>query len=397
MHNSQDQKRDSAHLFEAGISAGLMIQALEQTHDAIFIAAPSGEILYANRSALEMYEHAPQKLLGSNVKGLVAKCDRGLLEVAWEQMQREDYWEGEMALMRRNGRKILVRVAIAAQRDERGQPQSLVISCFNLNEQRLLEESLRQAQKLEAVGLLASGLAHNINSPLAAIIVTAEMAQAKYPQVREFQDIMQAADRIQEIVANLMTKSRQEQSTEEMDIDLNQLVKTELKFLEANLFFKHQVELEVNLEPKLPRIQGLYSDFSQCFYNLVQNALDAMQEVEERKLIVKTGFLEGEGSIYLSIRDTGCGIAQEHLKRIFEPFFTTKPENHEDSEQLRPSGTGLGLSTSQQLMDKYCASVEVSSQIERGSEFRITIPLQVQEDCRKKRKSGSRKNHLLRR
>jgi signal transduction histidine kinase len=242
-------------------------------------------------------------------------------------------------------------------------------------EKRLLEENLRQAQKLEAVGLLASGLAHNINSPLAAIIVTAEMAQARYPEIKEFRDIMQAADRIQEIVANLMAKSRQEQSTEETDIDLNQLVKTELKFLEANLFFKHQVSAEIKLDPKLPRLRGLYSDFSQCFYNLVQNALDAMQDTEDRCLTVKTGLGDDGQIVFLSVRDTGCGIQQELLPRIFEPFFTTKQEIRNDLEQFKPSGTGLGLSTTRHLLTRYNATLDVTSEIGRGSEFRINIPL----------------------
>lgn len=239
----------------------------------------------------------------------------------------------------------------------------------------LLEENLRQAQKLEAVGLLASGLAHNINSPLAAIIVTAEMAQDRYPEVKEFRDIMQAADRIQEIVANLLTKSRQEQSTEELEIDLNQMVKTELKFLEANLFFKHQVSTEVSLDPGLPRVRGIYSDFSQSFYNLVQNALDAMQEVEDKCLTVKTGLANGGNAIFLSVRDTGCGIPQEHLPRIFEPFFTTKQEINCDPELGRPSGTGLGLSTTRHLLARYGAAVEVASQVRQGSEFRIVVPV----------------------
>jgi PAS domain S-box-containing protein len=356
----------------------LYIRALEEAHGAILITTPTGEIIYANRSALGLYGYTRRHLIGKNLRNLVPGTDRQTILDILELMKEEDHWVGDMTLQRSSGLTFFVRLAITTVRDAEGEPQAFIVSSYDLSEQRLLEANLRQAQKLEAVGLLASGLAHNINSPLAAIMVTAEMAQAKYPDIREFGDIMQAADRIMEIIANLMTKSRQEQATEETEIDLNQLIKTELKFLEANLFFKHQVTLDVTLDPVLPRVHGLYSDFSQCFYNLVQNALDAMQSVEERVLTVRTGFTEDKKAIYIAVRDTGCGIPKELLEKIFEPFFTTKPEASENPEQVRPSGTGLGLSTTQQLLSNYNGTMTVTSQLSKGSEFTILVPLSPQ-------------------
>jgi len=361
---------------EAVRLARLHAPALEAVPDAVFVCDPQGAILHSNRAARKVCGFDPQDGPGRAFPDLVAASERRDLAERFARLDREGGWAGEVNLLQFGARKLPVRLTLSPLRDAEGRERAVVAVCRDLSDCLRLEENLRQAQKLEAVGLLASGLAHNINSPLAAIIVTAEMAQARKPEMREFRDIMQAAARIQEIIANLMTKSRQEQSTEETSIDLNQLVRTELKFLEANLFFKHQVELEVTLEPDLPKFPGLYGDFSQCFYNLVQNALDAMQETEDRRLAVRTGRLDGGLALHLTLSDTGCGIPEDQLHRIFEPFFTTKQENNHRLDLVVPSGTGLGLSTSARLMNKYGATLQVSSRVGAGSEFQIRIPLQ---------------------
>ncbi len=366
--------------FDRAETVGLNIpslchQALEAVQHAVLITDLSGMIRYANPASHQLCGLLPKNLVGRSVLEIAAESDRRTLADLLENPISEPRRAELSFLCGDQGSPF--RLSLHALNDPQGNACVYVFTSHDLSERQLLEKNLRQAQKLEAVGLLASGLAHNINSPLAAIIVTAEMAQARYPAIKEFRDIMQAADRIQEIVANLMTKSRQEQSTEEMDIDLNQLVKTELKFLEANLFFKHQVSTDVTLDPNLPRVRGLYSDFSQCFYNLVQNALDAMQEVENRNLTVKTALLDHGQGILLSVRDSGCGIPAEHLPRIFEPFFTTKQEITGDLEQCRPSGTGLGLSTTKHLLSRYGAQMDVISEMGRGTEFRISVPIPV--------------------
>ncbi len=362
--------------------------ALEVVHDAIMITSQTGEILYSNRAVQDIYGYRREELMNKNIKDLLPNAIRPVFDEYLAKAAENGKWMGEMKLPRHNGKKIFVQLVISSVDGSEEGSKFLVISSYDMSERRALEENLRRAQKLETVGLLASGLAHNINSPLSAITVTAEIELAKNPEYRAFKDIMQAADRIQEIVFNLMMKSRQEQSAEIVALDLNELIRTELKFLEANLFFKHQVELEIDLEPDLPKIQGLYSDFSQSFYNIVQNALDAMQDVEVRKMRVKTSSQPNRKAVTLSVRDTGCGIAQENLKRIFEPFFTTKAErNHRSPANQLPSGTGLGLSTLQNLAEKYDVDIEVKSHLGKGTEFILTIPLQPQKKKRRKIKS----------
>lgn len=366
---------DITDLVEAEERSWVYFRALEEAQAAILITTPEGTIQYANRAASELYGYLPEHLVGMNFKDLVPEQDRAGVNGYLAILAEKGRWVGEITQVKSDGQKRVIELSMSVVPDLQGQPQVFIACAQDISEVRLLETQLRQAQKMEAIGLLASGIAHNINSPLSAIIMTAEMAQAKHPEVTELGDILQASSRIGEIISNLMTKSRQEQSSAEMEIDVNDLVKTELKFLEANLYFKHNVDVELTLAPELPRIHGLYSDFSQCFQNLVQNALDAMVASDELLLTVRTRFDAGRDKVILSIRDTGSGIAEEDKNRIFEPFFTTKSDVGE-ANRLRPSGTGLGLSTARQLLAKYGVAIEVDSHVGRGSEFHIVIPVQ---------------------
>ncbi len=354
-------------------------QALNEALAAVIFATPDGNINYANEAATNLFGLPIEDLIGLQVKELISEEHRSEVERLLNGNTDMIRWVGEITRLRSDGRERVLKLSIMPVRNSANQPQFLICNAFDITEMRLMENHMRQAQKLEAIGLLASGLAHNINSPLSAIIMTAEIAQAKQPEIAEFDDILEAAARIGEIITNLMTKSRQEQSDEEMEINLNDLVRIEMKFLEANLFFKHGIERDVKLAKNLPSIKGYYSDFSQCFQNLISNAMDAMAGSKDCKLDVQTRLDEGNNRIILRVRDNGCGIPRAELDQIFEPFFTTKADV-DSSFHARPSGTGLGLSTVKQLMSRYGASLEVNSKVGLGSEFRIIIPVELQKE-----------------
>lgn len=354
------------------------LEAIDEALGAVVFISPEGIIRRANRTASILFGYKPDELRGQNFITLLPPDLRAKIEEFLRSPEKVR-WVGEFVRVRPNGKERHVKLSLTHVSGKGAGEDLLIASAKDVTELRLMELHLRQAQKLEAIGLLASGLAHNINSPLSAIVMTAEIAQTKYPEVGEFDDILQATGRINEIINNLMTKSRQEQTDTEMSIDINQLVKTELKFLEANLFFKHSVERDIQLAEGLPTIQGLYSDFSQCFQNLISNAMDAMAQLENCTLNVRTSHDEVNGRIILSIRDSGSGIEREDLEKIFEPFFTTKAHLHE-TEPGRPSGTGLGLSAARQLLARYGADITVESEPGKGSEFTVSIPVKSLSD-----------------
>jgi signal transduction histidine kinase len=240
-----------------------------------------------------------------------------------------------------------------------------------LAHQRELEVRLVHLSKLSDIGALAQGIAHNLRSPLTAIRGFAELIQMKHPDLQELKTIVRSADQIEDIVGNIMYKSRQEQRRDRQSIDLNRLLREELKFLEADSRFKHQTEKVYRFADDLPTVEGVYSDFSQCFTNLIRNSLDAMHKSDRKQLTVET---EKNGdSVIVLVSDTGSGIQKEHLDRIFEPFFTTKPLAGE-AKPGEPTGTGLGLSTCVQLLKPYGAEIAAESEVGVGTTFSVRIP-----------------------
>lgn len=236
---------------------------------------------------------------------------------------------------------------------------------------RDIELELLQEHKLAAIGLLASGIAHNLRGPLTSILGFAELLRMKSPAPEELSLIVSGAEKMNAIIENMLYKAQQEQDTGRRPIDLNRLLQEELTFLEADLEFKHNVKKVYELADTLPSIEGVYSDFSQGLLNIIRNALDAMYDAEEKRLTVRTWW-DGE-VVGVEISDTGCGIRPEDLSRVFDPFFTTKP-SVEEAKGNEPTGTGLGLSSTYHLLRKYGARIELDSEVGKGTTVRVTIP-----------------------
>jgi two-component system NtrC family sensor kinase len=237
----------------------------------------------------------------------------------------------------------------------------------------LMEMELIGEQRLATIGLLASGVAHNINTPLMGIYGLAQLIKMKHPEIEDIDGVIAQVERINGIIRNLMWKSSRESQLTAQEINLNQLLQEELKFLEADLEFKHNVEKTVELADNIPPIMGKYSDFSQSIMNICRNSLDAMHRSEEKKMMIRTYVQNGD--IVLEIKDNGCGIAPEHQVKLFTPFFTTKPQTGQATDPEEPTGTGLGLSTVQKLLSAYNCKFDVDSAPGHGTTFRIYVPV----------------------
>jgi PAS domain S-box-containing protein len=239
----------------------------------------------------------------------------------------------------------------------------------------LMEMELLSEQRLAAIGLLASGIAHNINTPLMGIYGAAQLIKMKHPELQDLGDldgVIQQVERINGIVRNLMWKSRQEQDTSVQEINLNQLLQEELRFLDADLDFKHNVAKTFRFADNVPTILGRYCDFSQSIMNIVRNALDSMHECENKQLVITCDVRDGE--IRVTVKDNGCGIHPDSRDKIFLPFYTTKPIAGR-SGGCEPTGTGLGLSTVQRLLSPYGVRFVVDSEIKKGTIFTLCIPI----------------------
>jgi two-component system, NtrC family, sensor kinase len=232
-----------------------------------------------------------------------------------------------------------------------------------------LERRLVQADKLSSIGLLAAGVAHEVNTPLAVISTYAQMLAKQVAEdeqkSRMLDKIARQTFRASEIVNSLLNFSRTS-SSELTDVHLNRVIQETLSLLEHQLK-KAGLQVRMNLDSSLDPVKGNAGKLQQVFLNLFLNARDAMQPggVLEVSTSRRSGPGERSGVVEVDVADTGHGIAQEHLSRIYDPFFTTKGAK---------KGTGLGLSVTYGIMQEHNASIEAISRPGEGTRFHLEFP-----------------------
>ncbi|MBM3326471.1 MAG: PAS domain S-box protein [Calditrichaeota bacterium] len=346
--------------------------------EGILIEDDTGKCEFVNPAFAEMLGYKSAELIGRYSIDLTPASERDYILNQTELCRLRGSNRCEAKLLSSDGEEVPVLISSRTRYD--GDrivgALSVITDLRQMKEmerrQRYMENLLADERKLADIGMLAAGIAHNISSPLMVISGYAQMLNSRFPNVKEIDTILTQIDKIEQITRNMMIKSRSEQDKNVRVIDINELLKTELKFLEANLFFKSKVEKEYVFGDDIPPFEGVYSDFSQTFSNIVNNAIDAMHNSPARHLRVQTKRCGKE--IHIEIEDNGCGIAEADISRIFDPFFTTKPTVG-DIQDGGPTGTGLGLSTAQQMIQHYGGRIEVESKVGQGSLFRIALPI----------------------
>ncbi len=267
-------------------------------------------------------------------------------------------------------------VVIPFSREEEILIQSLASqAAVAINNVRLIEETRQlsaqmvQSERMASVGILAAGIVHNLRNPLMTVMGFGELIQQMHPDIQGIDEIVASSHRMSEMIEDILTKSRQRKTLEEVDFNL--LINRELDFMNSDATFKHKVEKTIELADELPLFECVYTDFSQTVGNLMRNALDAMHDRDERTLTVRS--LLQDDHIVIEVGDTGCGIPAENRSSLFDPFFTTKATEAEGNE---PVGTGLGLYMIARLMEPYEAKITFDSQVDVGTTFRLEIPLE---------------------
>jgi two-component system, NtrC family, sensor kinase len=261
-----------------------------------------------------------------------------------------------------------VNVAIAPLVTKKFSVMGRLIIMDDITERVELEAQLSQADKLSSIGLLAAGVAHEVNTPLAVISSYAQML-AKQVQGDEkkstvLDKITRQTFRASEIVNNLLNFSRTS-GTEFTEVDVNRVIADTLSLLEHQ-FKTAKVRVEDDLAPHLPPIQGNPGRLQQVFLNLFLNAKDAMPEGGTLRIATSNG-----DGVSVAVSDSGKGIAQEHIQRIYDPFFTTK--NVPQNGQKR--GTGLGLSVTYGIIQEHAGKIRVESAPNEGTTFYLDFPL----------------------
>ena len=352
--------------------------AVDQSPASVFITDPQGTIQYVNRKFTEVTGYARDEAIGQNPRML--KSDLTPPEhyaALWAAIRRGETWRAEIQNRRKTGALYWDAVVISPIRDSQGVISHFLAIQEDVTERKRLEEQLRQAQKMEAVGRLAGGVAHDFNNVLTAIFGYAELVAEEFPKDsparQDIEEIRKASHRAAALTRQLLAFSRQ-QVLEPIVLCLNDLVEDVDKMLQR--LIGEDVALSLTLAPGLGNARVDPGQFHQVLMNLVVNARDAMPT--GGKLLIETAnadLTEQYAEVHqpvspgryvmLAVSDTGIGMDRETKAKIFEPFFTTKEKGR---------GTGLGLSTVYGIVKQSGGYIWVYSEPGRGTTFKIYLP-----------------------
>ncbi len=370
--------RDITGKKRAQLERERLITAIEQAGEIVVITDPDGRIQYVNPAFQKITGFVKEEVLGQNPRILKSgKHDKAFYERLWSTINKGEIWQGRIINKRKDGELFTEDLTISPVKDAQGNIINFVSVGRDVTQQLILEQQFLQAQKMESVGRLAGGVAHDYNNMLTVILGNAQLGMSKLEEGNLFYDyfskIHAAASRSAEITKQLLGFARK-QTIEPKVLDLNITIKNMLKMLRR--LIGEDIDLVWLPQANLWNVKMDPSQIDQILMNLVVNARDAIRGIgkitieAENKVLDEmyckghAGFKPGE-FVRLTISDNGCGIEKEILNKIFEPFFTTKEKE---------KGTGLGLATVYGIVKQNNGFINVYSEIGKGTSFRIYLP-----------------------
>jgi len=363
-----------------------LLMAIEQSGEVIVITDPDGIIQYVNPAFARATGYSRDEVLGQNPRLLKSgRQEPAFYEEMWRVISGGGSWRGRFVNKRKDGTLFTEEASISPVRDAQGRIVNYVAVKRDITEHlRISEENAKleaqfqQAQKLESVGRLAGGVAHDLNNLLTPILGYAEMLLDDFSEEdgrrADMAEIVKAGMRARDLVRQLLVLSRK-QMMELKSIDVNNLLTQFDKLLRRTI--REDVAIDLILAPSLPLIKGDIGQLEQVIMNLAVNAQDAMPDggrltMETEMVAVDEVYAAGKPGMHpgpyvrLTISDTGCGMDAETCRHIFEPFFTTKEKDQ---------GTGLGLATVYGIVKQHGGSIWVYSEPGHGSTFKIYFPV----------------------
>ncbi|HEX5399626.1 MAG TPA: PAS domain S-box protein [Verrucomicrobiae bacterium] len=363
---------------QAEESKARLATAVEQAAESIVITNIRGAILYVNPAFEKASGYTRAEVLGRNPCLLKSgKQDAEFYRRMWEVLKRGEIWSGHFINRRKDGTFYEEEATISPVRDATGTIVNYVAVKRDVTRERQLEAQFQQAQKMEAIGQLAGGVAHDFNNMLGVIIGYSEMIAADLdpdsPLHACADEILRAAERATALTRQLLVFSRK-QKVEPVVLNLNGTVKDLDKMLRR--LIGENIEMTVTPGKDIGHILADPGHIGQVLMNLAINARDAMPNggklaiatsrvaLDEARLRARNNAVPGD-CVVLSVSDTGTGMTPEVQARLFEPLFTTKPAG---------KGTGLGLATCQTIVQQSGGWIDVESEPGRGTTFRIYFP-----------------------
>ncbi|WP_338023476.1 ATP-binding protein [Archangium primigenium] len=353
----------------------VLTTALKGVQEGVLVAEqlPGREprLVFANASLLEMGGWRIEELLGQSPFALWGDTlDPALRERLADALRERTPLQAEVVMTHRDGSRVYSQMQLSFVRSAGGASTFLVSTHRDITTQKRLQAQLVSAERIAAVGTLAAGVGHEINNPLAYLLLNLEGAMRSLKKGPEhmmeartrLECVREGAERIRVIARDLKVFSRQEGEEREM-LDVNEVVVPALRMA------AHAVRARARLVEDFgspPLVSANESRLGQVLLNLLVNALQSIPEghPDRHEVRVRTG-VDSLGRALVEISDTGCGMAPHVLERIFDPFFTTKPSGE---------GTGLGLAICQQIVQSHGGELQVRSEQGKGSVFTLVLP-----------------------
>jgi two-component system, cell cycle sensor histidine kinase and response regulator CckA len=356
---------------------------LDLVTDAIVLWSIEGEVKYWNHSAERMYGWQSEHAVGRQIGDFLYHLDDPHYQAAIAQTLDRGEWSGDLQLLTREGKSVIVASHWYLITATTGAPQSILMIDSDITQHKLLERQFLHAQRLENLGALASGIAHDLNNILTPIVAITELLPLRLKNLDErtqklLSTLAENSQRGRELVAQILTFARGGDG-EHTILQPRHLLAEVMQI--ARQTFPRSIEVSLQIENSdLWTLSADANQLHQVLINLCVNARDAMPAGGELTIMAENIILSGNypklpanasGGAYVAITvaDTGVGIEPGLMDLIFEPFFTTKEIG---------KGTGLGLSIVRTIVDNHHGFVDVSSQIDVGTQFRLYLPATIE-------------------
>jgi PAS domain S-box-containing protein len=339
--------------------------ATENIENGVFWLDENFKIIMYNKSFLKIFNEK-EEIKGKSFLDYVhlTEEDKNKIKSGYLSLKNYEYAKGNLIkhlninfrLVKEKGKRVIV-----------GGITDITPITLEKEAREKLEMELIKTNKLAEIGRRVEGIVHNMNSPLNSIIGYAQLMKKEIGENEDLEKILKSGKLIAHYIKTLQQKIKNDNVSMYRLIDVNKLLKDELELFKNNLFFKHHVKTITSFEKKLPKINAVYGDVSMCITNIINNALDAMKNSEEKILRISTSTTK-DNFIKITIQDTGCGIEKKDLPHIFEPYYSTK-------SYPQGSGYGLGLAIARYIVDKYKGKILVKSEVNKGTDFTILFPV----------------------
>ena len=349
---------------------------LDEAQDAIMVRDLDHRIVFWNKSAERIFGWTTAEAVGASAIELLSRDDGAKWLEALQTVLETGQWRGEMTKATKAGAEVLIESRWTLLRDREGHPKSILDLCHDVTERKKLELQFLRAQRLESIGTLASGIAHDLNNILAPIMMSVNLLQESETgerNLRLLETLRTGTQRAADMVRQILSFTRGHEGAR-VELQLKHLVAEITKIIHET--FPKMIQIKTAIAKDLAVVLADTTQIHQVLMNLCVNARDAMPEggvlrVEARNTVLEpdsTELAEGAAAgdyVVLSVSDTGTGISPEIMSHIWEPFFTMKPEG---------MGTGLGLSTVLNIVKDHGGFIRTESEVGRGTTFHIYLP-----------------------